>query len=157
MRQYIYTLSPVSNKMKRALDVPGVSYLVGAVPSGRVSEIMDEADVLLHVESTDKIKLETCRLSFSTKIVDYFYKGKCILAVGGQNASMKYLKDNDAALVIDDLSKLSEAMNSIAEKPELIYEYGEKAWDCGRRNHDIDVIQNMIYQDFLNVLNSEGY
>ncbi len=156
MCQYIYTLTPINSKIKKALEIPGVSYMMGSISSKAVSEVMDEADILIHVEPIDKLKLENCRLSFSTKIVDYLFKGKCILAVGGQNASMNYLKDNDAALIVDDLSRLGEIMDMIIKNPALIYEYGEKAWNCGKRNHNIDTIQTMLYHDFLNIMKNEG-
>jgi len=155
MFQYVYTLSPVNDEIKSVLDLPGASRIMGSIPSSEVSKVMDEADILIHVEPIDKVRLENCRLSFSTKIVDYLFKGKCILAVGGQNASMKYLKDNDAALVVDDLDKLNGIMEMIVESPAIIYEYGEKAWNCGKKNHDINAIQEIIYQDFLDAIHRE--
>lgn len=155
--QYIYTLSPVNNKVKTSLNIPGASKMMGSIPSNKVSGVMDKADILIHVEPVDKIRLETCRLSFSTKLVDYFFNGKCILAVGGQNASMNYLKANDAALIVDDLEMLYEVIKNIATNPTIIYDYGNKAWECGKKNHDINVIQKMIYQDFLNLINDEEY
>lgn len=153
--QYIYTLSPINAKIKKALDIPGISKLMGGIPSNEVSAVMDKADILIHVEPTDKIKLETCRLSFSTKIVDYLFKGKCILAIGGKNASMDYLKENDAAIVIGDLDKISEGINNIVKNPELIYKYGDNAWNCGKKNHSINIIQKMIYEDFLDIINNK--
>ncbi len=152
---YVYTLSPVTNKMRRALDVAGASSLIGAVSSKEIPAIMEDADILVHVEPLDKIKLENCRLSFSTKIVDYFYQGKCILAVGGQNASMKYLEDNDAALVIDNLDKIDVVLEKLASNPNLVIEYSQKAWSCGVRNHNIRKIQGMILSDFEHAIKYE--
>ena len=152
MHMVIYTLSPISEEMKMALNVEGVCSLMGAIPSKEVPYVMQEADILVHVEPIDKTKLENCRLSFSTKIVDYMYQGKCILAVGGENASMRYLKDNDAAIVINDITKVDSIIKSILDTPELIEQYAQKSWECGVRNHNINEIQKMLYSDFLKVL-----
>ena len=80
------------------------------------------------------------------------YQGKCILAVGGANASMRYLKDNDAAIVINDITKVDSIIKSILDTPELIEQYAQKSWECGVRNHNINEIQKMLYSDFLKVL-----
>lgn len=149
--QYIYTLSPITGGIRKLLEVEGASKLMGAATSKDIPVIMGNADILIHVEPTDKERLENCRLSFSTKIVDYLYQGKCILAVGGENASMRYLKENDAAIVINDISKLKDEILNLANKPEIIAEYGIKARNCGVKNHDINKIQQMIYNDFMAV------
>ena len=148
----IYTLSPVSEEMEMALNVEGCCTLMGAIPSKEVPQVMQGADILVHVEPIDKTKLENCRLSFSTKIVDYMNQGKCILAVGGENASMRYLKENDAAIVINDDETIDSAIINILENPSIVERYALKSWECGARNHSIKKIQDMIYADFQNVL-----
>lgn len=149
---YVYTLSPISNEIKAALDIEGVCSLMGSIPSKDVPSVMGDADILVHVEPTDRIKLENCRFSFSTKIVDYMYQGKCILAVGGENASMQYLRNNDAAIVVNDLAILDSVINELLTNPDIVREYAKKSWECGIRNHDINKIQEMIYRDFLEVV-----
>lgn len=144
---YIYTMSPIDNEMRNALEIENISSLMGAISSQDVPKVLEKSDVLIHVEAFDKAKLETCRSSFSTKLVDYFFQGKCILAVGGQNASMEYLKKHDAAIVVDDIEKIDEVIERIALNPEILNEYGSKAWACGERNHNIHNIQDMIYKD----------
>ena len=65
---------------------------------------------------------------------------------------MQYLKDNNAAIVVDDLSKLKFALKQLVDNPEKITEYSSKAWECGKENHDIRKIQDMIWCDFNSVL-----
>ena len=74
------------------------------------------------------------------------------MAIGGQNASMKYLKDNDAAIVVENTDDIHAALNRITIDFDMINDYSKKAWNCGKRNHDIFTIQEMIYSDFLNVI-----
>lgn len=145
----IYSLTPMTQKMKKKLKIPGVIYLKGGVASGRIEEIQNNADILVHVESFDLKNKLTVRQSFSTKIVDYLAKAKCILAVGPFDvASIDYLVQNDAAIVAVTQKEIEERLRAICENPQLIQEFGDKAWECGRRNHQIKEIQNKLYHDF---------
>lgn len=152
--QYIYTLTPVTDEINRNLNIKGASKIMGSLPSNEVAAVLADADVLIHVEPVDSVKLGNCRLSFSTKIVDYFHCAKCILAVGGENASMKYLKNNDAAIVVNDLNDLDQAVERLADDENVICEYGHRAWECGKKNHSISVIQDMVYRDFCSLVSS---
>lgn len=148
----IYTLSPTNDKMKAALNIDGTSRLNLPVPNEKKQKVMDGADILLHVEPFKKSEYQFYRASFSTKLVDYFYSAKCILAVGGMTASTDYLVRNDAAICITDKSKIKENLMKIVDKPQLINEYAKKSWDCGLINHQIDKIQTRMYNDFKSLL-----
>ena len=87
-------------------------------------------------------------MSFSTKIVDYFEMAKCILAVGPDDiASIQHLKENNAAIFASSEKEIYEKIKEIAENPELRYEFGRAAFECGRRNHDIHAMQGMLWAD----------
>lgn len=148
----IYTLSPTDDKMKAALNIDGTSRLNLPVPNEKKQKVMDGADILLHVEPFKKSEYQFYRASFSTKLVDYFYSAKCILAVGGMTASTDYLVRNDAAICITDKCSIKENLMKIVDKPQLINEYAKKSWDCGLINHQIDKIQTRMYNDFKSLL-----
>lgn len=148
----IYTLSPRDDKMKAALNIDGTSRLNLPVPNEKKQKVMDGADILLHVEPFKKSEYQFYRASFSTKLVDYFYSAKCILAVGGMTASTDYLVRNDAAICITDKCSIKENLMKIVDKPQLINEYAKKSWDCGLINHQIDKIQTRMYNDFKSLL-----
>lgn len=152
----IYTLSPVNEKMISMLNVEGASKLNDPVPNDQVLPTMNAADILLHVEPTTLKDRLFFRLSFSTKLVDYFYAGKCVLALGGDTSAMRYLSDEDAAIVELDKSKFLSVLKRIDQNPHLIGEYEKKAWLCGKRNHDIKTIQNKIWSDFYRTVNKEN-
>ena len=93
----------------------------------------------------------TARLSFSTKITDYFRSGKCIFAVGNPDiAPIEYLKYEDAALVACNKKNIKEQFIKIINNPDIISEYSKKAYDCGQKNHDIKAIKELLF----NTLNS---
>ena len=148
---YIYTLSPKSKLIESALNV-GNSYLMNPVPEKEKMRTLRDADILLHVEPTTKKDRLMFRLSFSTKIVDYLYNAKCIFAIGGNTASMQYLVSNKAGIVELNGNKIKERLLELVNNPILISEYAEKAWECGVKNHKIDVIQANIYNDFITLI-----
>lgn len=145
----IYTHSPVSDEMEAALNC-GHSILHQGVPADELPRLFARSDVLVHVEATEPKERERCRYSFSTKIVDYMHAARCILSLGGPTAATEYLRENDAAIVVNDLSRIPEALRAISEDKSLLKTYATKTWECGKRNHDIKDMQAMLMSDFLN-------
>lgn len=148
----VYTLSPSDNTIREALNIDGCSKLNKPVPNDEKKQVMDRADILLQVEPFKKSEYQFYRASFSTKLVDYFYSAKCIMAVGGMTASNDYLVRNDAAICLFDKDKIKEDLERIIENPQMIPEYAQKSWDCGVRNHQIREIQKRMYNDFCNAI-----
>lgn len=150
---YIYTTNTLTNKMLSMLDIEDSVYLKGAITPDEVKEVQHSVDILLHVESFNlKDKLEV-RMSFSTKIVDYLASGNCLLAVGPENvASINYLKENDAAFIITNITNIKTKLESLINNPDLINEYAQKAWDCGRKNHNKQILDEKLHTDLLNIL-----
>ena len=152
----IYTATPMTEEMRKKLLIEGSSYLMGSVASKEITEIQNKSDILLHVESFASKDKHAVRQSFSTKIVDYLHQAKCILAVGPADvASMDYLIKNDAALTATNEAEIEEVLRKVIDNKNLLTEYGKKAWECGKRNHQIDKIQNMLYNDFEDLLNKD--
>lgn len=147
----IYTLSARTKEIDNALNIEGSSAILPSVNNDEVQPTMNSADILLHVEPWSGKEKSFYRASFSTKIVDYFYAAKCIFAVGGSTASTDYLKNNDAAIVVNEERQVKEALRLIIDNPSLISQYARKAWRCGYENHQIEKIQEMIYNDFKTV------
>ena len=148
---FVYSMSPKTETMTKALN-KGDSHLMPPVDNKDVLPTMKSADVLVHVEPASLKDRLFFRLSFSTKLVDYFFNARCILALGGDTGSIRYLRDNDAAIVETDVCKIKEQIERLVNQPDLVREYAEKAWNCGLKNHQIQKIQDGIYSDFCNVI-----
>lgn len=144
---FIYTQNAVSGKMCKALGVADSVFLMGGIPFNKVREVLLDADIVVHVESFGlKDRLET-RLSFSTKLVDYFESGRCIFAVGWKNAaSIDYLIQNDAAVVATSTGEMESKLKELISNHQLIMDYGQKAWNCGERNHQIATIKKQFHK-----------
>lgn len=146
---YIYSKTALSKSVINKLNVKTMSFFMGGVSHDKAMKVQDDADIVLHVESFSKKARKLVRLSFSTKLVDYFYKAKCIFAVGpAEVASIDYLIKNDAAVISTTKNEIEYKLRMLIEHPDIIAQYGEKAWECGKRNHQIKNIQNMLYNDF---------
>ena len=97
----VYTTTVLNEEQIKGLS-PYV-HILGAIPQTEVARVQKEADILLFAEAVDGPNSKIARLSFSTKLTDYFRSGKCILAVGNPDtAPMDYLKEDDAALIAFD-------------------------------------------------------
>jgi hypothetical protein len=150
---YIYSMTPLSRKMEQALIIENTSFFMGGVPSEKIPGIQADADVLVHVEPTNlKERLEV-RHSFSTKIVDYFHAARSVFAVGTPDvASINYLIENDAAIVATTEKEIFDQLNEMTNNPKLIIDYAQKAWEFGKRNHQIDIIQKRLYEDLVKLV-----
>ena len=145
----IYTLTPMTAKLKMMLDIDGVVNLKGGVSADEIYQIQKNADILVHVESFDLKNRLAVHQSFSTKIVDYLHQAKCIFAVGPKDvASIDYLLKNDAAIVATTAGEIEKKLIELCDNTALIHEFEKKGWECGKRNHRIETIQQKLKNDF---------
>jgi CheY-like chemotaxis protein len=133
----IYTATPLTEPMKKALCKKGISFLMGSVPASEIARIQGEADMLVHAEALDLKNRLTVRQSFSTKIVDYLKAARPIIVVGPKGvASVKYFIDYNCAIVADNEKELYEKLSAVIDDKQQLYEYAARAYFCGRMNHD---------------------
>lgn len=143
----IYTMTPLTEKIKSKIEVDGVSKLQPTISNAQIDPTFQDNDILIHVEPTDLKNTLYYRLSFSTKLVDYFRNGRCIIAYGGDTGSMKYLKDNDCGIVISPKDDLVKELATILSDTTLIENYAHKSYEIGRKNHQINIIQSNLRKD----------
>ena len=125
----------------------GCSKHCGFIAREKVQEVQQNADVVIFAEALEGKDSCAARLSFSTKITDYLANGKCILAVGKEDiAPIDYFVRNDSALVATDVQQLEERLQYILANPKIIEEYGQKAFDCAKRNHDKTIVNQRFIE-----------
>ncbi len=145
---FIYTFTPLTGRMKKALAYPNTVFVMGGVPSCEVLKIQQNADILVHVESFKLKERLWVHQSFSTKIVDYLHTGNCIFAVGTKDmAFMDYLVKNDAAVTALGKNNIEKNLKRLISSPDLIREYGEKAWLAGKKNHEHSTVSAEFMRD----------
>lgn len=144
----IYTATPCTKKMTKALCVGNTSFLMKPVPAGDIARIQGDADILVHAEGTDIKSRLIVRQSFSTKIVDYMNAARPIVAVGPKEvASIKHLIENNCAIVADNEKELYSKMNAVISNVRIMNEYAMKAFLCGVAHHNRRHQQAMLHQD----------
>lgn len=152
----IYTATPLTAKMEKALQKGESSFIMGSVPAGEIPKIQEDADVLVHVEATDTKNKLAVRQSFSTKLVDYFKAARPILAVGPRDvASIDHLIRNDCALTGETVEAVQRALESVLDNPDKLNDLSIKAYVCGKNNHDATVMRRMIQTDLENLARKE--
>ena len=144
----IYTATPLTAKMEKALKKGDSSFIMGSVPANEVPKIQEAADILVHVEALDLKNRLAVRQSFSTKLVDYFKAARPILAVGLREvASIDHLIRNDCALTGETVEEVRSALESVLENRGKLDELSKKAYACGKRNHNAELMHHMLQTD----------
>ena len=145
----IYTTESLTAKQDKALNKNGCS-VKGALSLKEVADVQRKADILVFVEGLEKRHKDIARLSFSTKITDYLSNGKCIFAVGDKEiAPIDYFNRYDSAITASCYDEIKEKLHQIVNNTELIAEYSEKAYNCGKNNHSLEKM-NQILIDSIN-------
>lgn len=145
----IYTNTQLSEDKKAKIAVESCCNLHDPVPQSEVAALQKNADVLLFAESLSDRDL-TARLSFSTKLTDYFAAGKCIWAVGNSDLGpISYINSEDAGLVSTNIKEIRDTLEKMVSDKKLIIDYARKGYDCGRRNHNGDEVIERLHSIIL--------
>lgn len=142
----IYTSTAIKPELEKRIKVDGCCVVHKPIKQSEVLQFQKEADVLLFVEALESETGGYARLSFSTKLTDYFCAGKCIWAIGSDKMSaIDYLKSQDAALCSMDRESIKNTLERLVEDSALINKYAHKGWTCGHYNHNSEEILNKLY------------
>lgn len=144
----IYSGDAPKGKLLELLSSGG-NHFCGSVTADKVEEIQRKSDITLFAEAMSGRYKNAARLSFSTKLTDYFKSGRCVLAVGSRDiAPVDYLIREDAAVVVTEPDDLQKTLEELCDNPQLITEYGAKAVECGIRNHSKEKVE----ETFINAM-----
>lgn len=127
------------------LDIPNGCVFKGWVHGEDYLRLLQDADVAVHVESFSEAMCRRTRLSISTKIADYLGAGKCIMAIGRADlASIQHI--NEVACVVNDISKIEDAVEKLAEDVSFRQNLSTKARILSKKQHDINSISLRVKQ-----------
>jgi len=150
---HIFSGSKLSARKEKKLNDGRNSFLHAPIPNKDLMDRYRKSAVAVHVEAFDIKNRLITRLSFSTKIIDCMNSGCAILAIGpSAQAGISYLKDNDAAICVNDINDLYVTVDRLVNHTELIKEYSKKANQLGKKNHIKKDIDKQIRQDFQNTV-----
>ncbi len=148
IRFKIYSVDSPKEKYKERLTSGGTEFM-GSVTADKIAALQENSDITVFAESLKGKNRFAARLSFSTKLTDYFTSGRCIFAVGDKAiAPMDYLKREDAALTVSSYEEIEKTLRELTEHKQKVMVYGQKAYDCGVRNHE----REKVMSDFRKVM-----
>lgn len=144
----IYTPTELDKKTSAILNQNGC-VLHQPVSKEQVKVLQQGADIVVFVESLEKKHRFDARLSFSTKLTDYFASGKCIFAIGDKEiAPIRYLNQYECAVTCSDYGDVESCLDRLVSHPALITEYGKRAFEIGRENHE----ESKVKETFISTL-----
>lgn len=151
----IYTATPITNKMSKALDIEGVSAIHAPVSQKEVIDLQNAADVLVHTESFDKKNKLLVRCAISTKIMDYLSVGRSILAIGPRDiSSIEYLEDNQVALVADNEESLRKIVQSIKNDSKVLTDYASRSIKYVSEHLNAKEKREALYNDLQAIIDN---
>ena len=149
----VYTASPITRSIKRALEVEGYSNVYPAVSQMEVIKLQNEADVLVHAEGFDEYNKSLVRCAISTKIMDYLSVGRCILAIGPPDiASIEYLSENNVALIAKNEEELSRIITLIQRNRQVIEEYAKKGLEYSKVFLSAPQMRQQLYDKLESII-----
>ncbi|MDO5547856.1 MAG: hypothetical protein Q4F79_05140 [Eubacteriales bacterium] len=111
--------------------------LKGFVSYEKVIEVMEKSDVLVHAEDFEPFYRKGLKRAFSTKIADTLASGKCFLLYAPEEvACADYLKNNQAAYVVNDRSRLYDVLAELSSNNATRERYKENALRVVKENHN---------------------
>ena len=149
----IYTGAAVPEKLRKQLEIPGVSRIRGPRPYGELQTILASSDVILEAESFREAEMRKTRLSFSTKIMDALQSGGVPLGIGpAEIGSINFLQKVSGALVITDPAQIEEEIAALIQDRSQLPEMAEAVRAYSMQHHDGVRVQQRLRRDFLDLL-----
>jgi len=116
---------------------------------------LEDADVVLYVESFDPNEILKTKYSFSTKIIDCLQSGSVLLAVGPEEiASINYVKGIPGAFVIKNLEELEPSLKTFFDETDCFFARANQIREFAQKYHD-STANSKIVTDILKSLKEE--
>lgn len=150
---HINVYSSETNKEVLSKMIPenGINFC-GKVSADKVNRIIKESLLVIHTESFDEVFKERVRYSTSTKIPDCLLSGTCMLAYGPSDiASIEYLKENDAAFIIDNNTDLKERLIEILNNGNLRENIIKNEIELAQKKHSSEINSNDFHSWLMEI------
>lgn len=144
----VYANTEPDATTKDRFVVCGCSDFCGSLSKEELKVALNEADVLVFVESFDQEQINKTRFSLSTKVPEYLSVGKPILALGPKGiGSIDYL--SDVSCCVNDIDSLEKKLIELLNSSEIQRELAELALAKYNRLHDHKKLQSEFIADLF--------
>ncbi|SDA11385.1 Glycosyltransferase involved in cell wall bisynthesis [Ruminococcus sp. YE71] len=137
----------IQNRLQKckAIDIKGfVSY-------DKLKEVIENSDIIVHIESFSEYYAQFNDHYFSTKIADCLVSGKPFLVYApAKIAFVEYLKNNDAAIIISDTTELKTIVNRTVNDSDYRKSKIINAINVANRNHNVDTNRRKFQSVLIN-------
>lgn len=148
----IYTSTPLTGRMRRALATSPHVELMDPVSASELGVIYDGSDVLVLAEPVSLKGRLSVRMSFSTKTVEYFHANRPILAFGHPSTALiQYLAENDAAQIATP-KNVAAAVRLLVQDDARREALARNAWELGERNHDCERVRATLHSQLKEIV-----
>ncbi len=149
----VYSNTPLIGEEKKEWFDDVNAFYMGVRPYEQIKAIMNEADIVLHVESFEKKQMEAVKYSYSTKIIDCLQSGSVAVGIGPANiASIEYMRKIDGAFVVDNIDNIMEKITQIVDSNLVTRASLTRKFAMDK--HDINIVRNRLHSDFSKIVNS---
>ncbi len=135
----IYTNKANMQAYRTKLTIPPVMRIAGWASADQLPQILADADILVHVESFERMNREVTRYSLSTKIPEYLMVGRPVLAYGPEDiASIRYIDEEQLGIAIGQRQpdRLKVELQRLMTDAEWRRALGERVRMVGVSRHD---------------------
>lgn len=151
-RYHIDVYGNADEKIAKTLNEAKGVVFHGCVSYDKVKEVIDDSDILFHVESERGYKERQLQYAFSGKIADSVSSGKCFVLYGPKDlACSMYIIETGAGWFADNKAKLKEVivniMNNTKERNAVL----KKAKVVAEQNHSFEGNAHKFQNILLNV------
>ena len=151
-RYHIDVYGNADEKIAKTLNGAKGVVFHGCISYENVKEVIENSDILFHVESERGYKERQLQYAFSGKIADSVSSGKCfVLYAPKELACSKYIIETGAGWFADNKAKLKQVivniMNNAKERNAVL----ERAKVVAEQNHSFDDNAYKFQDILLNV------
>ncbi|MEG1616667.1 MAG: hypothetical protein RR202_05990 [Bacteroidales bacterium] len=133
---HVYTATYTNNETTACLNDCKNSFLHASKPFSEICKLLNETDLALFVESFNYNYKKQTRLSFSTKIIDYFQSNSAILSYGPLDvSSIDYLNRSNVSFVASSIQELKNILIQIKNNPSQINDMMKRKYDYALKYH----------------------
>ena len=146
----IFTNRYPSQDILQKVCIEGASEYGGSLNRSELNKMLNDADVLVFVESFEDDQIEKTRFSLSTKVPEYLSAGKPIFAIGPAGiGSMDYL--SDVSICCYHKEEIYTKLENLLNSEQMRLELAQKAYKKYKMYHDKAIIQEPFVAEVFGV------
>lgn len=149
----VYSNTPIDEEEKRQWFDNENAFYMGVRPYEEIKRILNEADIVLHVESFEKDQMEAVKYSFSTKIIDCLQSGSVVVGIGPAHiASIEYIRKVSGSVVIDDSREIVKTIDELVIGNENLQDRAISTHEYAIKHHEVGCVRQKLHDELYDLI-----